>query len=478
MIKSNRFKAAVKRAVKNTESEFSDVTRITTEETPPVRTKDTLKLLKTLLANCKKTDADGPSSTMVTRDQLEEIMNGVLKLSDPAAARGERRSLERSFESFGNIFDKHVQGFITQHYLSDLQVSKSSSKNVSLVLRVLSPSKKGHTTNAMEQMLEMLSLSDECCQKLRVEMAKVSTWDFNVFTIESLASNMALFVVGSGVMETHQILKTLRIEFEPMRNLLLSIQNEYLDNPYHNSLHAADVTQTLNHFLTLGGLGSSLQSTTKFAALFAALVHDIGHPGRSNNFLIAQDHKMAVRYGYKSPLEHMHCAIAFNLLLIEENNVLIHLDKLEVFKIRNVVVDMVLATDNAVHGTHLNRFEEKIPMINLKDEADQRLMLQIALHAADVSNPAKPFDLYCEWTRRIMREFYDQGDLERANGIAISVGFDRTQPIAEEKMQAGFIIGIVRPVYKALAKLPKVSLGQCIKQLDANLAHWQHIVNT
>ncbi len=50
------------------------------------------------------------------------------------------------------------------------------------------------------------------------------------------------------------------------------------------------------------------------------------------------------------------------------------------------------------------------------------------LKCADVSNPAKPFDLYAEWTARIMEEFYLQGDIERAIGLAISRFMDREQP--------------------------------------------------
>ena len=36
------------------------------------------------------------------------------------------------------------------------------------------------------------------------------------------------------------------------------------------------------------------------------------------------------------------------------------------------------------------------------------LLLQIVLHSADVSNPAKSMDIYMEWTDRVMKEFYDQ----------------------------------------------------------------------
>jgi hypothetical protein len=47
------------------------------------------------------------------------------------------------------------------------------------------------------------------------------------------------------------------------------------------------------------------------------------------------------------------------------------------------------------------------------------MLLNLGLHAADLSNPCKPRYLYCLWLDRLMREFYAQGDQERALGMPI-----------------------------------------------------------
>lgn len=99
--------------------------------------------------------------------------------------------------------------------------------------------------------------------------------------------------------------------------------------------------------------------------------------------------------------------------------------------------------------------------------------MQIALHAADVSNPAKPFNIYAVWTSRILEEFYAQGDIEKESMMQVSIGFDRENPIPKNKMQAGFIIGIVRPVYLALDKIPNTKFDECLTNLNQNLGHWQ-----
>jgi cAMP-specific phosphodiesterase 4 len=47
-------------------------------------------------------------------------------------------------------------------------------------------------------------------------------------------------------------------------------------------------------------------------------------------------------------------------------------------------------------------------------------VLKTRVHCADLSNPTKPIYLYCQWTERIMEDFFRQGDTEREDGLDIS----------------------------------------------------------
>lgn len=69
--------------------------------------------------------------------------------------------------------------------------------------------------------------------------------------------------------------------------LVTTLEDHYVkDNPFHNSLHAADVTQSTNVLLNTPALENVFTPLEICAALFAACVHDVDHPGLTNQFLI------------------------------------------------------------------------------------------------------------------------------------------------------------------------------------------------
>ena len=57
----------------------------------------------------------------------------------------------------------------------------------------------------------------------------------------------------------------------------------------------------------------SLDQLDEVAALIAATVHDVDHPGRTNSFLCNAGSELAILYNDTAVLESHHAALAFQL---------------------------------------------------------------------------------------------------------------------------------------------------------------------
>lgn len=103
-------------------------------------------------------------------------------------------------------------------------------------------------------------------------------------------------------------------------------------------------------------------------------------------------------------------------------------------------------------------------------EKDKICCIDILIHAADISNPIKNFNVYAEWTDRILKEYWNQGDNERDRNLPISYLMDR-YTVNTAKSQIGFINVIVQPLFEVIKSfLPDVQI--CIKNLEENKAIW------
>ena len=66
---------------------------------------------------------------------------------------------------------------------------------------------------------------------------------------------------------------------------------------YHNSIHAADVVNSVVFMLHNGfHKAARLTDVDIFSLIVASICHDIGHPGLNNAFLTASLHRLAQKY--------------------------------------------------------------------------------------------------------------------------------------------------------------------------------------
>jgi len=312
------------------------------------------------------------------------------------------------------------------------------------------------------------------------------TWNFDVFETARVHPEETMVVVGYAMFQDSGLFDNFNIDTSHLVAFLAAVERGYLDNPYHNHLHGLDVGQSVHYFLHYAGLGVSCTPLERFAMITAALVHDMGHWGLNNNWLSATDDSLALTYNYISPLENLHASKAMKLLAKAESNIVVHLSPADKKSFKAMLVKFVLATDMANHGTDL----AQLKTLNLKNQDnasdwvtnndnDRHLVLKVALHAADVSNPAKPWNYYNQWTDRVLQEFFKQGDMERASGLPIGMGFDRHKcesQVDKANGQLGFINFVVKPLYDAFSQVPCVHLeDSALKHLNENITSWKDI---
>ena len=114
---------------------------------------------------------------------------------------------------------------------------------------------------------------------------------------------------------------------------------------------------------------------------------------------------------------------------------------------RSLVISLVLATDMGNHASMIERMSTYFFFKETNSSSttmDPKPLLQTVLHAADISNAAKPWPIYIHSAEKVMEEFFIQGDLERIHYEDNKPTFDReTTNIAQ--LQIGFISHIVYP---------------------------------
>ncbi|CAI5736282.1 unnamed protein product [Peronospora destructor] len=322
------------------------------------------------------------------------------------------------------------------------------------------------------------SASEFELQKL---LQDVSLWDFDVFQVHGVSGGNALYYIGQHLLGGGSC-QALNIENNVLVNFLLEIQRGYTStNPYHNAIHAADVMQTVHYFLIQPELAPYLRPLDRAVSLIAAGMHDFMHDGFNNSFHISTASEIALRYNDNAVLENYHVAQSFLVMKNADRNVLGQLAPDDFKYARDMIIQMVLATDMAKHFEDVALFKANIlsaaldeSAVLIKDVGDKKLLLKMILHTCDVSNPAKERKTMLRWTDRVVKEFFIQGDMEKQLGLPVSPFMDR-DIIVLKKMQVGFADFIVSPLFSVWAQiLVNVNAG-AYRALLSNREFWSSV---
>ncbi|XP_014810188.1 PREDICTED: calcium/calmodulin-dependent 3',5'-cyclic nucleotide phosphodiesterase 1A isoform X1 [Calidris pugnax] len=276
----------------------------------------------------------------------------------------------------------------------------------------------------------------------------VDKWSFDVFALNEASGEHSLKFMMYELFTRYDLLSRFKI---PVPNLIsfaeaLEVGYSKYKNPYHNLIHAADVTQTVHYIMIHTGIMHWLTELEILAMIFAAAVHDYEHTGTTNNFHIQTRSDVAILYNDRSVLENHHVSAAYRLMQEEEMNILANLTKDDWRELRSLVIEMVLSTDMSGHFQQIKTMRH---ILQQAEGVDKAKAMSLILHAADISHPAKSWELHYRWTMALMEEFFRQGDKEAALGLQFSPLCDRKSTLVAQS-QIGFIDFIVEPTFSLL----------------------------
>jgi len=320
-------------------------------------------------------------------------------------------------------------------------------------------------------------------EALSAELAEtVFDWSaFDAVRINELSAGRPLEVTAHAVLSKLGVVERLRLNRAKLSAYLGAVERLYKpENPYHSNTHAADVVQGVACVIDCDGLVSRLTDLEALALVLAAVIHDAGHPGVNNAYLVRVVQAPAIVYSDLAVNEYGHLALAFETLFHHhEYNFFADMPEDDWRFVRRTVVELVLGTDMAQHTKDLASFTSTAKLLGgdfgTWEGESRALALRFLLHACDISNPARPWHVCREWAARITRENFEQGDKERAQGLQVSPICDREKanPL---KGQLVFATLFVRPTWEAVGLLcPRLS-ATALAHVGANAARYEKLL--
>lgn len=155
---------------------------------------------------------------------------------------------------------------------------------------------------------------------------------------------------------------------------------------------------------------SNYSNFDKLILLLAGAFHDLDHPGNNNLFEINTKSVLALTYNDKSVLENYHLFLFFNFLNNDNMNIFSCFELHEIKNIRRMFINMIVGTDVTNHRLDLKKLNDVFNDHEFdpkKQETKEFIMVEL-LHFADISNCAKPFNIYRKWVDKLFTEFYIQ----------------------------------------------------------------------
>ncbi|XP_008276814.1 cAMP-specific 3',5'-cyclic phosphodiesterase 4D isoform X3 [Stegastes partitus] len=420
--------------------------------------------------------------TLKTRHSVSEMASNKFK----RMLNRELSQLSETSRSGNQVSEFISSTFLEKQHDMDIMSppAKEKDKKKRPMSQISGVKKATHSPSLAPSSIPRFGVSASQEGLLAKELEDTNRWGIDIFKVSEYSGSRPLTVTMYTIFQERELLKSFKIPVDTFITFMMTLEDHYhSDVAYHNNIHAADVVQSTHVLLSTPALEAVFTDLEILAALFASAIHDVDHPGVSNQFLINTNSELALMYNDSSVLENHHLAVGFKLLQEDNCDIFKNLSKKQRQSLRKMVIDMVLATDMSKHMNLLADLKTMVEtkkvtslgVLLLDNYSDRIQVLQNMVHCADLSNPTKPLELYRQWTDRIMVEFFTQGDRERDKGMEISPMCDKHNA-SIEKNQVGFIDYIVHPLWETWADLVHPDAQEILDTLEDNREWYQSMI--
>lgn len=250
-----------------------------------------------------------------------------------------------------------------------------------------------------------------------------------------------------------------------LHGCIFAIEHFYWSgNPYHSSLHAANVAHCGVALLNIIDLTKNCLDVERVVFIISAIGHDIGHPGRSNSFYVNTNNVLVsvscnlliwlIHAGLyskrrnRSRRSSQHDSPDTDILLVSgestaflssviwcsaETNIFASLSRAEYIAVRKLMITFILATDMAKHFELISksRIRRQSPEFDMRSgEIDRqykftpashlssvrkqfcRMVLTLVFKSADLGHSTLDWSQHLEWSLRLAEEYYQQVSCE------------------------------------------------------------------
>uniref|UniRef100_A0AAY4AX99 Phosphodiesterase n=1 Tax=Denticeps clupeoides TaxID=299321 RepID=A0AAY4AX99_9TELE len=250
-----------------------------------------------------------------------------------------------------------------------------------------------------------------------------------------------------------------KINRNTLARFCLMVKKGYRDPPYHNWMHAFSVAHFCFLLCKNVDVANYLEDIEMLALFVSCLCHDLDHRGTNNSFQIESRH---------------HFAQTISVLNTEGCNIFEQFSRKDYQRMLDLMCDIILATDLAHHLRILGDIQKMVTEgYDFKKPQHHTLLLCLLMSSCDLSDQTKDWRNTCKVAELIYREFFSQGDSEKAMGNRPSDMMDRDRAYIPD-LQISFMEHIVVPIFTVLKGLfpPLAVLHETI---SSSQSRWKRI---